>query len=228
MSRLAQRPQAVSRAPASCARVHRGLGLHRELQWRHVLRDCLASLAGTANAMPLQIIVVDNGSTDNSANMIAAEFPAVELIRNADNSGFARANNQAARLARGRYLFFLNNDTIVPAGALRRLVAFARAHPEAGMVGPRLRDGVGRVQVSCRARPNMTTFLNRISLVRWLGLVKTRYRRYRRDTFDPDRMQYVDVLMGAAILIPRRLFIEVGRWDEDYAFGGEDLTRARA
>ena len=74
---------------------------------------------------------------------------------------------------------------MVPPGALRRLLEYGEAHPEAGMIGPRLRDGAGRLQVSCRPRPTLAIFLSRTSLVRWTGLVPRGYRRYRRQKFDP-------------------------------------------
>ena len=68
--------------------------------------------------------------------MIARRFPRVTLICNGANVGFSRANNQAAAVASGRFLFFLNNDTVVPPGALRELLDYAEAHPEAGLIGP--------------------------------------------------------------------------------------------
>jgi len=189
---------------------------------RDILRGCLASLH-LQEGVRLEVIVVDNGSSDGAADMVGREFPAVVLLRNPINRGFACANNQAARQARGRYLFFLNNDTVVPPLAVRRLVAYADAHPEVGMVGPRLRDGRGRVQISSRLQPTVSTFLNRTCLVRWSGLARRAYRRYRRDQFDPDTTRPVEVLMGAALLVPRALFFSCGRWDEAFKFGGEDL-----
>ncbi|HMF14867.1 MAG TPA: glycosyltransferase, partial [Gemmataceae bacterium] len=91
---------------------------------KETLRGCLLSLRAQAADLRLEIFVVDNASTDGAAAMVAREFPEVVLLRNAENVGFARANNRAARLASGRYLFFLNNDTVVPPGAIRRLVDF--------------------------------------------------------------------------------------------------------
>src|SRR5947209_516430 len=97
---------------------------------RELLRACLESLHDQPQGVRLETVVVDNGSHDGAAEMVARDFPEAILIRNGENRGFARANNQAAAQARGRYLFFLNNDTVVPAGALRRLIAYADAHPE--------------------------------------------------------------------------------------------------
>jgi GT2 family glycosyltransferase len=172
----------------------------------------------------VQVIVVDNASTDGAADMVAREFPEVVLVRNPVNRGFARACNQAAARSTGRFLFFLNNDTIVPPGALRRLLDFAESHPRAGMIGPRLRDPVGRTQVSCRPRPTLAMLLHRTWILRWTRLLKRRHEHYRRgpagQTSGPRR---VDALMGAAVLLPRRVFFTSGGWDEDYTFGGEDF-----
>jgi N-acetylglucosaminyl-diphospho-decaprenol L-rhamnosyltransferase len=190
---------------------------------REVLRACLASLYTQSQGVRLETIVVDNGSADGAADMVAAEFPQVALHRNAVNVGFARANNQAARLARGRYLFFLNNDTVVPPNTLKRLLAFAQSQPHVGMVGPLLRDGEGKVQSSYRLRPTIATFLHRTCLLRWTGLLKTGYERYRRQDGDLKTSRPVEVLMGAAMLLPREVFFECGGWDEEYHFGGEDL-----
>lgn len=190
---------------------------------RDLLRGCLRSLLEQPQGVRLEIIVTDNASTDGAADMVEQHFPDVILFRNPGNFGFARANNRAARKAQGRYLLFLNNDTLIPAGTLRRLVDYADAHPKAGMIGPRLRNGRGQVQVSYRLRPTMATFLHRTTLLRWTGLLRSAYRRYRRQDFDPDTVRPVDVLMGAAMLLPRRVFWACGGWDEDFVFGGEDL-----
>jgi GT2 family glycosyltransferase len=168
-------------------------------------------------------VVVDNGSTDGAADLVAQRFPRVKLIRNEDNRGFARANNQAARAARGRYLFFLNNDTVVPPGALRRLLDYAEPHPQAGLIGPRLRAPTGRAQVSYRLRPTVGALLHRTCLFRWTGLFRRAYRRYRGRGEEFVTTRPVEVLMGAALFVRRHLFIEAGGWDEGYTFGGEDI-----
>jgi GT2 family glycosyltransferase len=155
--------------------------------------------------------------------MIVQDFPHVRLIRNADNVGFARGSNQAAQQARGQYLFFLNNDTIVPREALSRLVAFARANPRAGLIGPRLCDASGRIQCSARARPTVAALLHRLTWLRWTGLFRSAYRRYRGRNANPNTTRPVEVLMGAALLMPRKIYRAVGGWDEHYTFGGEDI-----
>jgi len=152
--------------------------------------------------------VVDNGSTDGTPEMVAWRFPAVKLIRNQENVGFARANNQAARVAKGRFLLFLNNDTVAPPGALRTLLDFAEAHPEAGLIGPRLCDEQGRTQLSCRNRPTVGALLHRTTLFRWTGLFRRAYQACRGRQQDLKATHTVQVLMGAALLMRRGVFDE--------------------
>jgi N-acetylglucosaminyl-diphospho-decaprenol L-rhamnosyltransferase len=190
---------------------------------RAALRDCLRSLHNQGLGLTYEIIVVDNASTDGAADMVARQFPQVRLVRNPTNVGFARANNQAARLARGNYLFFLNNDTIVPPDALRRLTGFLKTHPDVIMLGPRLRDPRGKLQMSHRRQPTPRTFLHRTLLFRRLGLGREEYQHYRRRAPGQDRALDVDILMGAAIVMPRQPFLYLGGWDEDFTFGGEDM-----
>jgi GT2 family glycosyltransferase len=190
---------------------------------RELLRGCLESLRRQPSGICWEVIVVDNGSSDGAADMVECDFPEAILVRNHTNLGFSRANNQAARFARGRYLFFLNNDTVMPPGALEELVDFADAHPGIGILGPRLRDGKGKVQVSFRQKLTVGALLHRTILLRWTGLFRRQYYDCRRQHFDPDTTQPVEVLMGAALLLPRHVFIDSGMWDEDYTFGGEDM-----
>jgi GT2 family glycosyltransferase len=190
---------------------------------RDLLRNCLASLRAARGEADLEVVVVDNGSTDGAADAVAEEFPEVVLLRNDRNRAFAAANNQAARVARGRSLLFLNNDTELPPGTLRGLLDFAADHPDAGLIGPRLVGVDGAPQVSFRRRPTVAALLHRTALFRWTGLFLRAYRRYRGRGDDFTTTRPVEVLMGAALLIQRHLFDELGGWDEQYEFGGEDV-----
>ena len=105
---------------------------------RELLHACLESLHHQPQGVRVETIVADNASTDGSPDMVEGEFPQVMLHRNSTNAGFALRQQSSRTTVRGRYLLFLNNDTVVPSGALRRLVDYADAHPEVGMVGPRL------------------------------------------------------------------------------------------
>jgi N-acetylglucosaminyl-diphospho-decaprenol L-rhamnosyltransferase len=190
---------------------------------KDMLRNCLRSLRSSRQGVRVEVIVVDNASADGAADMVRSEFPHVKLIRNRDNAGFARGNNQAARVARGRYLFFLNNDTLAPRGTLKRLIRYARTQPNLGLLGPRLIDGRGRTQLSARRQPTVAALAHRLTLLRWTGLFRGAYRRYRGRDDQPDSTRPVSVLLGAALLMPRRIFRQVGGWDESYPFGAEDI-----
>lgn len=192
----------------------------------NMLRDCLQSLLRQPQGARLEVVVVDNASTDDAVAMVEREFPDVILIRNAENRGFAKASNQAAAASSGRFLFFLNNDTIVSPMALHGLLDYARRHPDAAMMGPRLRDSNGAFQISYRRRPTVSALLHRTAILRWTGAFGSIYRRYRRGGYNPHHRGQVDLLMGAAVFVSREVFFACGRWDEDFAFGGEDLELA--
>ena len=191
-----------------------------------MLQACLQSLLRRPQGTRLEVIVVDNASTDGAAEMVAAEYQEATLVRNGENRGFAKASNQAAALAAGRYLFFLNNDTLIPERAIGKLLAFAEQNPHLGMIGPRLRDSAGDFQISYRSRPTVGALLHRTVLFRWTRLFSRTYRNYRRSRFNPFHRGPVDLLMGAAVFMPRVVFEDCGRWDEDFPFGGEDLELA--
>jgi GT2 family glycosyltransferase len=187
------------------------------------LHACLESLREDNQGVRVETIVVDNASSDGAADMVESEFPHVILVRNQDNLGFAKASNQAAAQASGRYVFFLNNDTIIPRDTLRKLIDFAEVYPQLGMLGPRLKDGFGRLQISYRRKPTVAAMLHRTAIMRWTGLFKYAYDDYRRKNFEPKTVRRVDVLMGAALLMRREVFERCGRWDEDFRFGVEDV-----
>jgi len=122
---------------------------------RDVLRDCLLSVYREASSLHVQVIVVDNGSTDGSPEMLEQEFPDVELVRSAVNLGFGRANNLGFESARGRYIVLLNSDAFLTEGSLERSVAHMDATPRAGLGGGRLTGRDGSWQPSARMFPSV-------------------------------------------------------------------------
>ncbi|MFQ5574550.1 MAG: glycosyltransferase [Terriglobia bacterium] len=190
---------------------------------REVLADLLESLHKLTDAASIEVIVVDNASADGSVEMVQSLFPWVKLIVNGRNVGFAGANNQAARVASGRRLYFLNNDTILPGGSTDTLVRFLDEHPEASAVGPQLLNLDGSHQPSCRNLPTLAALLHQVTLLRWMGLFRSACRRYRRVKLQPDQIAEVPQLGGAALLVRREAFDTCGGWDDGFVFGLEDV-----
>jgi GT2 family glycosyltransferase len=190
---------------------------------REILRKCLLSLFEQEQGVAFEVVVVDNDSTDGAPDMVAEEFPQVELVRNRHNIGFSHACNQAARLAEGEYLFFLNNDTEVGPHTLAGLFEYAEAHPEAKLIGPKLHGSDGNPQISYRQKPTIAAMLNQLRIVRWTRLFRSTYHDYRRGTFRPQHTGPVEILLGAAVFLSRETFDTLGGWDERYRFGLEDI-----
>lgn len=175
----------------------------------------------------LEVIVVDNASRDESVTMLTAEFPWVQVIVNADNAGFTRANNQAFAASRGAAALFLNPDTEVSPGALTTLLVYLRAHPNVGVLGPRLRYPDGSIQSSRRRFPTLATALFESTLLEQWWPHNPAARAYRLEDVPDDRAQDVDWLVGACLLVPRHVLDQVGTWDEGFFMYSEELDLCR-
>jgi GT2 family glycosyltransferase len=201
---------------------------------RDLLRTCLRSVEQTTANLAVQVWVVDNGSTDGSAQVVRDEFPTVEL-RETANLGFARGNNLALReiVARAsahdrpRYVLLLNPDTELPPGALAAMVRFMEEHPDAGAAGPRLILSDGTLDRACR-RGFPTP---QVSLYHFAGLGRLfprsrRFARYNLTFLDPTAVAEVDSVVGAFMLVRGEILSDVGLLDEAFFMYGEDLDWA--
>jgi GT2 family glycosyltransferase len=174
------------------------------------LDRCLASLAAAPPATPCETLVVDNRSTDGSADA-ARQWASVQVIDMDENVGFSRANNAGIRASRGRLLLLLNSDTVVPSGAIDALVGVIDSHPDVAVVGPRLVNGEGRAELS---------FGSMISPFNEL-------RQQRRTQATIDRLtrtpHFPDWVSGACLLVRRADAEAVGLLDERYFMYTEDV-----
>ena len=188
------------------------------------LRRCLESLyAAPKPSAGYEVWVVDNASDDGSAGMVASEFPQVNLVVNADNAGFSKANNQAIARTSSRYVFLLNSDAFIHPGALDRLVAYADAHPKAGIVGPRVLNSDGSLQFSCRRFPSLGAGFFRNTYLGRLFPHNKFARDYLMVDFDHTQDSAVDWLSGCAMLIRRSLLEQIGALDEQFYMYCEDV-----
>lgn len=189
-----------------------------------VLAPCLESLRATDPAVRHEIIVVDNASTDETRERLAREYPEVVLIRNSRNVGFTKATNQALSVSRGRFVLWLNTDTLVSPTALRDLVGFLGAHPRAGIVGPKVLNADGSFQPQCRR--GMPTPIT--ALAYFLGLHKllptNRLAGGYLLTYLPvDQSTQVAAVSGCCLLARREVLADIGPLDERIFGFGEDL-----
>jgi hypothetical protein len=194
---------------------------------RELLRQSIHSLLSAPEPEGgLELIVVDNGSSDGSVEMVRSTFPQVRLIANDENRGFPAANNQGIAVAGGRYVFLLNPDTEVVGDALRTLVNFADAHPDVGVVGPQLLNPDGTVQSSRRRFPTLATALFEST---WLEPVAPRrvLTRYRVLDHPDDAIIDVDWVDGAALMARREAIEQVGPLDEGFFMYSEELDWCR-
>jgi len=188
---------------------------------RQLLDDCLASIYATVQDASVDVIVVDNASTDGSPEMVKSHYPQAQILVNKQNLGFASANNQAIALAKGRYILLLNSDTVVLGDVLTKSIRYMDEHPDVGAMGCRVLNRDRTLQLTCSQEPNilnlflLTTGLWRLNRPRWFG-------RYQMKHWDRTNERDVDVISGCYLLVRREVINEVGLLDENFFFFGEE------
>lgn len=185
------------------------------------LEDCLRSLRGNPPSLPHDVVVVDNESTDGSADLVATQWTDVRLIRMGRNAGFSAANNAGIRATTGDLVLLLNSDTIVPPGALDRLIARLEATPDAAIAGPRLIDASGEPELSFgrMISPAAEVRQKTLGLLFAAGFGPAK-RWVDRET---RREQFVDWVSGACLLVRRADAEAVGLLDERFFLYTEDV-----
>ncbi len=190
---------------------------------RELLRECLESLKVELATLPQvksEVFLIDNDSHDGSAEMVASDHPWVELIANKDNLGFAKANNQAFKLAQGEFVLLLNPDTKVLPGAIGTLIEFLQSKPQAAIAAPMLLNTDMSVQRSCRKFPTFTNMLYEL-----IGLSKmfkpgtaagAKFREYKMLDWEHDDEREVDQPEGACLLLRQSVIDQVGTLDEGF------------
>jgi N-acetylglucosaminyl-diphospho-decaprenol L-rhamnosyltransferase len=202
-----------------------------------LLRRCLQSVCASQGAITYAVCVVDNASSDNSVEMVRAEFPDVQLIANRENVGYPAANNQGLRLLgvsseqharRPRYCLLLNPDTEVPPDAIAEMIGFLDTHPDVGVAGPKLVMPSGKLDLACR-RSFPTPA---VSFYRMIGFSRlfpgsSRFGRYNMTFLDEDEPAEVDSVVGAFMMVRTAAVESTGLLDERFWMYGEDLDWAK-
>ncbi|CUT02914.1 glycosyltransferase [Candidatus Chrysopegis kryptomonas] len=191
---------------------------------KEFLENALISIKKAIEGINAEIFVVDNASEDGSVEMIKQKFPDVNLIANSENLGFAKANNQALKLAKGKYILLINPDTIVQEDTFRVLLSFLESHPECGMVGCKVLNPDGTLQLACRRSfpTPWVAFTKMIGLSSLFPKSKI-FAKYNLTYLDPDEVAEVDAVSGSFMMIRREVYEKVGGLDEDFFMYGEDI-----
>ena len=173
--------------------------------------------------LDLELIIVDNGSSDDTIAMLNREFPAVRLIQNDRNMGFARPINQALRASQGNYMLALNPDTIILPGAINEVVQYLEAHPDVGICGPKVLNRNGTLQKACRrgvSRP--WAAFSYFSGLSSLFPHSKFFGGYLLNYLDEDEVHEVDGISGSCMLIRRQVVQQIGYLDERFFAYQED------
>jgi GT2 family glycosyltransferase len=181
-----------------------------------ILCDCLRSIYEQGGEIDLEVIVIDNASTDGSVEMVKKDFPQVTLIENSQNRGFAAACNQGIKVAGCRYILILNSDIVICESAIAKTVMYADNHPEVGIVGCQVWENQNTIQMTCFRFPSL---LNLLLETFALNRILRKNRFFGREWmlwWTRDSESEVDVVSGMFMLVRRRAIDEVGLMDESY------------
>jgi GT2 family glycosyltransferase len=189
-----------------------------------VLKPCLESLRDSRPGVSYEVIIVDNGSTDGTPEHVERSFPDVQMIRNGYNAGFTKATNQAIVKSSGRYILWLNTDTILKPGSLDKLHQFMEQRPQVGIAGPKVLNPDGTFQPQCKR--GLPTPLASLSYM--LGLHKIwpnnpRLGQYLLTHLPVDQASKVDAVSGCCLMARRAVWEQIGPLDEQIFAFGEDL-----
>ena len=179
------------------------------------IEPCLESFVGVPT------IVVDNGSTDGTLELIRDRFPDVQVIHS-ENRGLSHALNQGIRASESRYVLLMNSDAWAVGDAVARLVAFADRRPEAAMIGPRLLNTDGSLQRSVRGFPSLWRLSTEYFFLRKLAPRSSLFNGFYAGDFDHDEVREVDVVLGAVMFMRRTAMDQVGLLDEDFFIFSEE------
>lgn len=191
---------------------------------RDFLVQALQSLQNAEDGLSVEYIVVDNNSKDGSVPFLRKHFPAVMVIENRENVGFARANNQALRIARGKYILFVNPDTLIHRDTLHKMLDFFQKNPDCGMAGCKVLNPDGSLQLACRRGfPTPLAAFGKFSGLNYLFPKSRTWGRYNLTYLDPDATSEVEALSGSFMMVRREVLEQVGNFDETFFLYGEDL-----
>jgi GT2 family glycosyltransferase len=190
---------------------------------KNMVAQCLESLERYAGNPAIEIIVVDNASSDGTVELIRNRFSHVQLIGNATNIGFARGNNKGINVSTGKYICLINSDVQVPEGCLEKMVEHMKQHPKIGMLGPKMLLPDGSTGSSCRRFPTVWNWFCRALALDSIVKGSRTFGDFLMTAFKYDRIADVDALTGWFWVVRREALNQVGPLDERFFMYGEDI-----
>ncbi len=188
------------------------------------LKLCLHSVFSACKSLQAEVFVVDNNSSDKSAEMVAKDFPQCNLIANKNNPGFSVANNQAIKKANGKYILILNPDTIVAEDTFTKLIAFMDANSNVGSSGIKMIDGSGSfLPESKRGIPTPWTSFCKMSGLSAFFKKSKLFNEYHKGYIPENKTHETEILAGAFMFIRKKALDKSGLFDESFFMYGEDI-----
>ena len=186
---------------------------------RYFLEQCLLSVQAASSNLCVEIIVVDNNSSDDSCAFLKDKFPAVKFIENKENVGFSKANNQGVEIALGEFVLILNPDTVIAEDTMDKIFSFSKNRHNFGVLGVKLIDGAGCfLPESKRNIPSPLASFNKL-----FTFSKKQQSNYYAIHLNEDESGSVEILVGAFMFLKKSIYTEVGGFDTDYFMYGEDI-----
>jgi N-acetylglucosaminyl-diphospho-decaprenol L-rhamnosyltransferase len=191
---------------------------------KYFLEQCLYSVIKASGTIDAEVFVVDNNSNDGSKDFFSDKFSSVKFIWNTENTGYAKANNQALQLCSGKYILFLNPDTILPEDCFSKCIRFLESDEMIGAIGIKMIDGTGNfLKESKRGFPSPVASLYKLCGLAWLFPHSKIFAAYYLGHLDKNKNHTIDVVAGAFMMVPKKVLATVGSLDETFFMYGEDI-----
>ena len=191
---------------------------------KEFLQNLIHSIEKAAQRISKEIIVVDNASEDGSIELLKQKFPSIKLIVNKTNLGFGKANNQALKIAKGKYILLINPDSIVSEDTFENLINFFNENPDSGLLGCKILNPDGTLQLACRRSfPGPWTSFCKVTGLSNLFPKSKLFARYNLTYLDENKTYEVDAISGSFMIMRKEVYEKVGGFDEQFFMYGEDL-----
>lgn len=182
---------------------------------RGLLKQCLKGIFANPPAVAFEVVVIDNNSGDGSVELVQEMFPQVKVIASKENLGHHKGNNLGIKNSSGKYVLILNTDIAIMDDAFAKLYRFMEEHPQVALVGPKLKNPDGSIQMSCLRFPHLLTPFYRRTFLGQLKFAKEEVRQYLMEDFDHQTTKPVDWILGACEMVRRSAIDQVGGMDEE-------------